>query len=178
MRIVRNSVKQPDTIAKTMRKKNNKVALNIRDIFFLSNLPKTQQQYAKTQHKYTDMRNTHSIHEQFVLTLRNNNRVGIRQQLPYISATHRQQTTHSSTLHATRQSYADGYVHGGDNGTTQYRRILLLVKTKLIFFQKLIYYCVCSKKTPGMSSFLIYSFYCPTISILLYQFFTNPMILL
>jgi len=43
-----------------------------------------------TQHEYAHMRNSHNKREQTILTLRDNNRVGIKQSLSYINVTHRQ----------------------------------------------------------------------------------------
>jgi len=87
---IRHLVKQPEITAKNMRKTNNKVAPDIRDTFIILNWPKTKRQYAIIQHKYAHMRDSLNKYCYSILPLHNNNRVGIRQSLPYINATHRQ----------------------------------------------------------------------------------------
>jgi len=89
MRTIRHLFKQPEITAKTILKKNNKISHNVRNTL-ISILPRTQRQYAKTQREYAHMRNLHNKHEQSILNLSNNNRVGIKQSIPYINVTYRQ----------------------------------------------------------------------------------------
>lgn len=120
-----------------------------------SNMAKNQQKCAKTQHKYkyNRIRDSRNKLEQSVLTLCNNNRVEIKQSLPYINAT---QSFRGASLGDHTICHLDTVHYGNQHTCLRWRCPQRIYISQIRFYQFNLssrsWPTIALVLTPGMSS--------------------------